>query len=100
MIKLPFWQALVCLDQLVNTLTWSKHEGFGMADETVSARLYRLQNTSRYWKWGHDAIDFVVGVLSQDQQHCYHCWIEEMQRHHFPDAYLQLSLETQTEEAK
>lgn len=31
-------QFLIAVDQAVNTLVWAKGEGFGTADETISAR--------------------------------------------------------------
>ena len=36
-------QTLIALDQTVNTLIWARGEGFGMADETLSARMWRLR---------------------------------------------------------
>lgn len=45
-------QALIALDQLVNTLLG------GMADETLSARAHRMRSKGqRYWGWTASAID-------------------------------------------
>lgn len=37
-------QFLIAIDQALNTLAWAEGEGFGMADETISARAWRLQH--------------------------------------------------------
>lgn len=39
-------QFLIAFDQLMNTLVYVKGDGFGYADETLSARAYRLREES------------------------------------------------------
>ena len=42
-LKFHFWQLLISLDQLVNVIFG------GWADETMSSRLYRLDQDGRFW---------------------------------------------------
>lgn len=39
-------QSLIALDQVFNTLVYVKGDGWGFADETLSARAYRLREES------------------------------------------------------
>ena len=69
-------QTLIALDQLLNTLLG------GMADETLSARLWRLQ---------HPAHKFVDALFFWDREgivrHCELSYRAELLRHHLPAGY-------------
>lgn len=75
-------QIAVALDQMVNTLAWLPGDGFGYADETLSARAWRLRRHSHAWK--------VIDVLFFWQKgHCRQAYEAERQRRHLPDEYRQ-----------
>lgn len=80
-------QTLIALDQALNTLVWAKGEGFGMADETLSARMWRLRERPA---WGSAVVivDAVAAVLG-DPEHCYTSWLGEFERHQLPESYRQ-----------
>lgn len=76
-------QPLIALDQLINCLIVISGDGFGMADETISARLFRcfLQDMiSGRWFL---AIDVVFGT-----NHCYESWRSEVERRQLPGFYV------------
>jgi len=75
-------QFLIAIDQVVNTLVYLKSEGFGFADETLSARAWRLRADSNGYK--------VINVLFfwQDS-HCLAAYESEMSRKHLPEEYQQ-----------
>lgn len=81
----PGMRTLIALDQAINTLIWSAAEGWGHADETLSARAWRLG--SRYpATWGvlRVAID---ALLFFDPDHCFTSYLAERRRKHFPAEY-------------
>lgn len=87
-------QLLIALDQLLNTLTWSSHDkkvferGFGYADETLSARAFRLSFESKYWK----AFKVVLDILFWfDKDHCFSSWLAEFNKKQYPTIYSDLS---------
>ena len=71
---------LIGLDQLINTLVWIKGDGFGMPDETLSARAWRLRDQSNAWK----RID---ALLFFDKDHCRTSYESELQRKQLPKEY-------------
>ena len=73
-------QVLIALDQLVNTLVWIKGDGFGSADETLSARAWRLRDQSNAWK-RIDALFF------WEEGHCRDSYLAELHRRHLPAEY-------------
>lgn len=80
-------QPLVALDQALNTLIYIPGDGFGYADETLSARLFRcyLQGLiSARWYRAVDALFF------WQDQHCYGAWRSEVERRHLPRHYVRL----------
>ena len=84
-------QILIAIDQFVNTLVWASGEGFGMADETISARLYRLGALEgrKHWRAG---LLFVDAVFFWDYDeagrgHCEQSWKSEFERHQLPSSY-------------
>lgn len=77
-------QFLLAVDQLLNTLIYAKGEGFGMADESISARSWRLRYTGRNWLYAHKVIDFLF--FWQDQ-HCKTAYISEQLKKQLPKEY-------------
>lgn len=73
-------QFLIAIDQLVNTVTPIKGDGFGMADESLSARAWRLRDQSKAWK-RIDALFF------WDKDHCMKSYESEQQRKQLPKEY-------------
>lgn len=69
-------QTLIAIDQLLNTLL------LGMADETLSARLWRLQHPAHKW---------VDTLFFWDREgpvrHCELSYRAELLRHHLPARY-------------
>lgn len=74
-------QFLIAFDQTVNTLVWLPGDGFGMADETLSARAYRLR---REFPWLMKTIDF---IFFWDKEHCRNSYISEVLRKHLPEVF-------------
>ncbi|MET0047465.1 MAG: hypothetical protein ABW066_06760 [Sedimenticola sp.] len=83
-----FWQVLVALDQLLNTLvglvavffTGALH----WADETYSAMSWRKRGANRFWRVSRWLIDTIF--FWQDD-HCYHAYESERLRRQLPAAY-------------
>lgn len=71
-------QVFVALDQLVNTLIG------GWADETLSARAYRMSDKSRRWAKARKLIDW---LFFWEQQHCQWAWMAERARTQLPVEY-------------
>ena len=71
---------LIALDQLINTLVWIRGDGFGLPDETLSARAWRLRRQSNAWK----RID---RIMFFDPDHCLTSYQSETQRRHLPREY-------------
>lgn len=69
-------QVLIAIDQLLNTLL------LGMADETLSARLWRLQHPAHKW---------VDRLFFWDREgpvhHCELSYRAELLRNHLPHGY-------------
>lgn len=82
-------QVMIAVDQLVNTVVWATGEGFGHADETLSARAWRLRHR-RAWRVFQCLLDRIFW-RDKDAEgrraHCYMSWIAERDRHHFPKSY-------------
>lgn len=73
-------QTLIALDQLANTVVWIKGDGFGFADETLSARAWRLRDQSSAWK----RID---RIFFWDADHCRKAYESERLLRHLPEHY-------------
>ena len=71
---IPF-QALIALDQLFNALTG------GWADETLSARCWRLQGKHRGWALARRAVD---ALLFFDKDHCRESYESEKKGRQLP----------------
>jgi len=77
-------QPLIAVDQFFNCLVYIEGDGFGMADETLSARLWRcyLQELigPRGWR-------FVDALFFWQDMHSYNSWRSEVERAHLPGHY-------------
>lgn len=73
-------QFLIAFDQLANTLFYIKGDGFGFADETLSARAWRL----RYFSNAYKVID---KMFFWEDNHCLLSYHSEMKRKQLPDEY-------------
>ena len=72
--RVPF-QVVIALDQLFNACTG------GWADETFSARCWRLQGQSRGWSLARRVVDI---ILCFDPAHCQTSYESEQARMHLP----------------
>lgn len=79
-------QFLISVDQTINTLTWAKFEGFGFADETLSARMWRLKH-SPSWNTARKIVDFVFEHAFNDLNHCQRSFYDEYFKHQLPEDY-------------
>lgn len=73
-------QLLIAIDQVLNTVVWIKGDGFGMADETLSARAWRMRHQSSAWR----RIDT---LFFWDPDHCFNSYQSEVLRRHLPREY-------------
>lgn len=78
-------QFLIAIDQALNTLVWAKVEGFGKADETLSARAFRLHDR-RTWGAFQNFLDMIFRLFGQED-HCMWSYLNEHARRHLPRAY-------------
>lgn len=77
-------QTAIAADQLANTLVWIKGDGFGFADETLSARAWRLRHQSNI----HKAIDTLFFWDREgEKRHCELSYESERNRKHLPKEY-------------
>ena len=76
-------QFLIALDQLINTLIPASGEGFGKADETISARAWRLRERGP-WNVALIVIDFLFFF---DKNHCEKSYLSEAKRKQLPTEY-------------
>lgn len=72
-------QLLIALDQGVNALIC------GYADETISARCYRLQGRSRFWRAMCRLVDSLFARWESD--HCFKSWCSEQYGSQLPPEY-------------
>ncbi len=71
-------QIAIALDQVLNTLLG------GWADETLSARAYRLSEEKFRW---YLVMQFIDAVFFFDPNHCYTSYVSEKERRHLPVEY-------------
>ena len=71
------FHVLLALDQLLNALM------FGYADESISARSYRLR---RYFVW-YWLMVLIDKVFFWHKAHCKESYFAEVDRHHLPKDY-------------
>lgn len=73
-------QTAIAFDQLFNSILG------GMADETLSARCWRMQNRSCFWKALRIIVD-LLALLFGDKNHCFESYLSELQRRQLPLEY-------------
>lgn len=73
-----FKQGVIALNQWVNTRMG------GSADETLSARAWRLRLVSVRWRLARVVID---ALFFWEEQHCLQAWRAEIDRKHSPSVY-------------
>lgn len=76
-MKRYLWQNALALDQLANTLLG------GYADETLSSRAYRADQSGR--PWGKITRPLIDTLFFWQTDHCHNAWVSEVQRRHLPD---------------
>ena len=74
-------QFLIAFDQLINTIVYIRGDGFGWADETLSARAYRLRKEHPFL---HKSIDMIFFF---DDNHCEESYFSELNRLQTPPEY-------------
>ena len=79
-------QFLIALEQLINTLIPASGEGFGKADETISARAWRLRERS-HWNVARIVIDSIFF----DLKHCEKSYLSEVKRKQLPTEYVKFT---------
>lgn len=77
-------QFLIGVDQLINTVVWVKGDGFGYADETLSARAWRLRHQSNAWKR-------INLIFFWQHNHCQSAYHSEQFRRQLPPEYRKAS---------
>lgn len=77
-------QPLIGLDQFINCLIYIPGDGFGMADETLSARLFRCHLQGLIADRWYRAVD---ALFFWDANHCYESWRSEVERRQLPGIY-------------
>ena len=81
MIKHRLYQILLAMDQLFNALA------FGWADETFSARCWRLREKP-FWAFMRRAVDALFfWDTKEGTKHCQAAFENEQKRIHMPGAY-------------
>lgn len=74
-------QQLIAFDQFVNTLVYIKGDGWGFADETLSARAWRLREESPY------PYRIINGLFFWQENHCKEAYESEKNNKHLPEEY-------------
>lgn len=73
-------QILLALDQALNVFPLH-----GYADETISARCWRLQSRSRFWRFMLRLVDWLFSRWEKD--HCLKSWQSEQRGSQLPPEY-------------
>lgn len=77
---------LIALDEFVSCCIYIPGDGWGWADETLSARLFRCWLQGPISDRWYRAVDSVAAVFG-DIDHCYQSWRSEIERRQLPDYY-------------
>jgi hypothetical protein len=77
-------QFLIAIDQFGNTLFKIKGDGRGMADETISARVFRCYLQGLI---SDRAYRFIDAIFFWQAAHCYNSWTAERERRQLPGHY-------------
>jgi len=73
-------QFLIALDQTLNTVIKVGIDGYGYADEMLSARAWRLRTQSNLCVW-------IDALFFWDKNHCEECYKIEQERLQLPPEY-------------
>lgn len=73
-------QILIAFDQLLNTLVWLKCDGSGYADESLSARAWRLRDHTNLYK-------VIDAIFFWQSAHCLVSYNSELKRKQLPEEY-------------
>jgi hypothetical protein len=79
-------QFLVALDQAANTLIYVSGDGWGWADETLSARLWRCYRQGLISDRWYRAVD---RLFFWQTMHCFGSYLSESERKQLPRHYRQ-----------
>jgi hypothetical protein len=74
-------QFLIAFDQMVNTLVYIKGDGWGFADETLSARAWRLREQSSF------PYKTINGLFFWQPDHCKEAYYSEVFNKQLPEEY-------------
>lgn len=77
-------QFLISVDETINCCVWIKGDGFGMADETLSARAWRLREQSAF---AARAVVVIDAIFFWEPNHCQNSYNSELLRSHLPKGY-------------
>lgn len=77
-------QPLVAIDQFANTLIYIDGDGWGKADETISARAWRCYLQDKISDRLYLTID---RIFFWQENHCFKGWRAEWDRKQYPDHY-------------
>lgn len=84
-------QFLLAIDQALNCLVWAKGEGFGKADEALSARAWRLRERASTWGRFQRLVD---QVFFWQLEHCRVAYESEVLRRQLPREYRTAEVKT------
>ena len=74
-------QIAIAIEQLLNTFIQD-----GFADETLSARAYRMTDVSIEWRYVHITFDWLFKLIGKTN-HCYESYLAEKNRSQLPKEY-------------
>ena len=74
-------QILIAFDQMLNAFVYIKGDGFGFADETLSARAWRLREQSPY------PYRIINGLFFWQENHCKEAYDSEVNNKQLPADY-------------
>jgi hypothetical protein len=75
----------LAIDQALNTLIYIEGDGWGMADEAISARVWRCWTMGLISDRWYRAID--DAFFWQPPHHCFRAWRAEVERRQLPGHY-------------
>lgn len=77
-------QPIIAIDQLTNTVIKIEGDGWGWADETISARAFRCYLQGLI---SDKAYRFIDALFFWQAAHCYDSWVAERERKQLPGHY-------------
>ena len=73
-IKNHLWQCVLTIDQAANVFLF-----FGWADETLSARCWRLHYSYKFWAVARRVVD---AIFFFEKNHCWKAFLNEVHNRH------------------